>query len=81
VEAEPLATATLKTALAASHKLEFDSLRDEETKVSPSKRSESIFQLAAADDVDELELKSPLTTSESLFLKDEHWLCTNCGQR
>lgn len=25
--------------------------------------------------------KKPLTTSSSLFFKDEHWLCTNCGQR
>jgi len=53
VEAEPLATSALKTALAGSHKLQFDSLRDEEVKVSPQKKAEAIFQLASAEDMDD----------------------------
>ena len=41
VEAEPMATQALKTALAESHKVHFDALRDEELKSSPKKRAES----------------------------------------
>lgn len=92
VDAEPLATQALRTALSASHQIQFDALRDEEIKVSPKRRAEEsdIFLPASGrggsvhggedDDISE-ENKKPLTTASSLFLKDEHWLCTNCGQR
>ena len=52
VEVEPQVTTTLKAAITASHKIEFDSLREEEVKVLSKKRTEqiSIFQPAAEED-------------------------------
>jgi hypothetical protein len=40
VEVEAPTTSALKAALAISHKIEFDALRDEEVKVSSKKRSD-----------------------------------------
>jgi len=52
VEVEPQVTTALKTAIATSHKIEFDSLREEEVKVVSKKRTEqiSIFQPVAEED-------------------------------
>jgi len=49
VEVEPEARSALKAALTASHKIEFDALRDEEVKILAKKKTDSIsiFQPAA----------------------------------
>ena len=49
VEVEPESASALKATLAASHKIEFDALRDEEVNVLSKRRTNSIsmFQTAA----------------------------------
>ena len=61
----------LKKFLSDSHQISFDALRDEQKRACGRKSL----------DMSEKHEKAPLMTIDSLFLKDEHWLCTLCGQR
>ena len=87
VDVQPDASDSIKQALDESQQITLDTLRDEESHPNSLQNTiclddddkEILEQLAPEHGREER--KSAAITSNSLFLKDEHWLCTNCGQR
>ena len=75
----------IKTVLAQSHEITLDALRDEESKKvvqRPAREENQVFEMAGPEDAGiEDDQKAPVMTIDRLLQRDEHWLCTWCGQR